>query len=598
MMDIEDLVSNFESGRQEKLRKWHGEEEVREIRRSLLAWYHQKRRKLPWRGDEYVIDGQTYERARSPYGTWVSEIMLQQTRVETVIPYWHRWMETFPDVATLAQASPDDVNKLWAGLGYYSRAQRLLQGAKDIMNKNNGEVPSAIDRLKGIAGIGPYTAGAIASIAFGVPTGLVDGNVIRLFSRMRAITAEDKGKDMENTAWYLSGEIVDPDDAGSFNQALMELGATLCKPTNPSCETCPVAEHCMANRLINHKVVTNSIVRMEKEEEGGDRVAIPDSVTAFPFKTPKKAPREIVLSVGVFVTRPQGQHGPEGALAKESDKCKFLFVKRPSWGLLQNQWEFPNVGLYEEEGRARGLFAAKAEKGNPEESAAPMGHEDVDISPNALWKPLPLFMNETLSWEWNKDLIPTLVPELMSAVTAALGDAGEASGRGEEGSDEKNSTSGVSGKRKGEDKQKGSDNLAPIVHVFSHQRHTMHITIKEVVVTCAGRGIEATGEVMPLIEGPVTGPVKRESKWMTAAEIREIGITSGCKKVLEAAERSLNGESGKANRKRSTAHISPVRDGKKEGVIESKKKSSKAKGMNEYDQGSKQAKISSFFAKK
>ncbi len=201
----------------------------RPTRAALLDFFDQRARPLPWRETD------------DPYAIWVSEIMLQQTRVETVIPYWQRWMARFPDVEALASAREEEVLKAWEGLGYYSRARNLRKGAAVVRERFGGEVPSDPDHLREVPGIGPYTAGAVASIAFGVVTPAVDGNVRRVLSRLF-----DEPK--PTAAWLRdrAGELVDPDRPGDFNQALMELGATVCTPTSPRCTGCPVATRCAA----------------------------------------------------------------------------------------------------------------------------------------------------------------------------------------------------------------------------------------------------------------------------------------------------------------------------------------------------------------
>lgn len=217
--------------------------QLRNVRINLLAWYDVHRRRLPWRGDPYIaaahqnksksskelsllsfinnaepesefglcdvkknIPGEftcnSSPRKVSPYETWVSEIMLQQTRVETVVDYFLRWMDVFPTVETLANASVDAVNAQWAGLGYYRRARMLHEGAKFVMENHKGMLPSSIEELRKIPGIGPYTAGAIASIAFGIREPLVDGNVIRVAARLRAIGADPKNKRLIQFSWY------------------------------------------------------------------------------------------------------------------------------------------------------------------------------------------------------------------------------------------------------------------------------------------------------------------------------------------------------------------------------------------------------------
>lgn len=200
----------------------------------LLAWYDQHARTLPWRG------------IHDPYRTWVSETMLQQTRVETVLGYYERFLTRFPTIADLAAAPEDDVLKMWEGLGYYSRARNLHKGAKQVVAEYGGSIPSSVDELRKISGIGPYTAGAIASIAFDQPVPAVDGNVIRVVSRLRGIR-ENVG--IPSIRRALEGEaasLVPAERPGDFNQAVMDLGATVCTPGTPSCERCPLQGECDA----------------------------------------------------------------------------------------------------------------------------------------------------------------------------------------------------------------------------------------------------------------------------------------------------------------------------------------------------------------
>lgn len=204
---------------------------------------------MPWRGD--AIEGFAAPPPMTAYGTWVSEIMLQQTRVETVIAYWHRWMDRFPTLNHLAAASPEEVNSCWAGLGYYRRAQNLLKGAKHVIEKYGGKIPETVAELLTIPGVGPYTAGAIASVAYGRVECVVDGNVIRVLSRLRAMRQE--GRVLEKQCWQAAAQLVDPIDPGNFNQAIMEHGAVVCKPQNPVCledaGLCSLSDICMARRL-------------------------------------------------------------------------------------------------------------------------------------------------------------------------------------------------------------------------------------------------------------------------------------------------------------------------------------------------------------
>ena len=208
------------------------------IARALVTHYGQVQRDLPWR------------RTRDPYAIWVSEIMLQQTRVATVIPYWERWMAKFPTVTVLARAPLDDVLASWAGLGYYSRARNLHAGAQAVVARDGGELPRRAAELRTVPGIGPYTAGAIASIAYGERTPLVDGNVARVLARVEGLGLEIKSTAGQRGLWEHAAALMTalPADhaPGDLNQGLMELGATLCTPTSPRCLVCPVAAWCVA----------------------------------------------------------------------------------------------------------------------------------------------------------------------------------------------------------------------------------------------------------------------------------------------------------------------------------------------------------------
>jgi len=192
-------------------------------------------RDLPWRT------------TRDPYLIWVSEIMLQQTRVETVLPYYKRWLKTFPTLESLAEASEDQVLSLWEGLGYYSRARNLP--SKIILEKYGGILPGDSKSLKMLPGIGRYTAGAVASIAFDENTPIIDGNIRRLFTRFFNISTPLQTSETENHLWELAREYLLQGMAGEFNQALMELGALICLPKNPTCEKCPLDMDCLANQL-------------------------------------------------------------------------------------------------------------------------------------------------------------------------------------------------------------------------------------------------------------------------------------------------------------------------------------------------------------
>jgi A/G-specific adenine glycosylase len=204
------------------------------IVRPLLTWYDQVRRDLPFR------------RTRDPYAIWVSEVMLQQTQVSTVLPYFERWMQRFPNVSALAGASEDDVLHAWQGLGYYSRARSLRRAAQAVVERFSGELPKSVAELLSLPGVGPYSAGAIASIAYARRVPVVDGNVIRVLCRLFALEGDPGRTPLKHELWRIAGELVPDVRPGDYNQALMELGALVCTPRKPSCSSCPLAGPCQA----------------------------------------------------------------------------------------------------------------------------------------------------------------------------------------------------------------------------------------------------------------------------------------------------------------------------------------------------------------
>jgi A/G-specific adenine glycosylase len=263
----------------------------------LLGWFRAHARDLPWR------------RARDPYAIWISEVMLQQTQVKTVVPYWERWLARLPTVQALARASEHRVLKLWEGLGYYSRARNLQRAAKLIVAGHGGEFPSAFDAILGLPGIGRYTAGAICSIAYNQPRPVVDGNVIRVLTRLFGLRGNPKERRTNEKLWSLAAELVevaqqlDPKSGCShFNQSVMELGATICLPQNPRCAQCPVKRICVAR--------------------------ITDCVERFPELPQRAASTE--RRVAAFVLERDG---------------RYLVRQRPARVLNQGLWEFPNIEL-------------------------------------------------------------------------------------------------------------------------------------------------------------------------------------------------------------------------------------------------------------
>jgi A/G-specific adenine glycosylase len=252
----------------------------------LLEWYQNNARQLPWR------------ETTDPYLIWVSEIMLQQTRVETVIPYFKRWKGRLPDLDSLVEADEEQVLNLWEGLGYYQRAHNLHQAAKVIAERYQGKIPRDLKTLKTLPGIGPYTAGAIASIGFGENTPLIDGNVRRIFCRFFDIATPLQEKETETLLWQIAAELLPDHNPGDFNQALMELGALICIPKNPSCSSCPLQTACLAY----------------KHQLQHDR----------PVRRSKKPPPHYQVAAGII----------------KKDHL-VLLAKRPQKGLLGGLWEFP-----------------------------------------------------------------------------------------------------------------------------------------------------------------------------------------------------------------------------------------------------------------
>ncbi len=209
-----------------------------QLARRLLAWFDRRRRDLPWRAPKGKL--------ADPYAVWVSEVMLQQTRVEVVRSYFERWMRALPSVEHLAATSDEQVLELWQGLGYYSRARRLKAGAVYVVRDCAGRLPDTPEALRAVPGIGPYSAGAIASIAFGKRAAVVDGNVVRVLCRCFGLEGDPGKSPLKGRLWELAQRQLPQARPGDFNQALMELGATVCTPHKPICTDCPIAAECVA----------------------------------------------------------------------------------------------------------------------------------------------------------------------------------------------------------------------------------------------------------------------------------------------------------------------------------------------------------------
>ncbi|ELW62170.1 A/G-specific adenine DNA glycosylase [Tupaia chinensis] len=319
--------------------------EVTAFRGSLLSWYDREKRDLPWRRlAEAEVDLD-----RRAYAVWVSEVMLQQTQVATVINYYTRWMQKWPTLQDLASASLEEVNQLWAGLGYYSRGRRLQEGARKVVEELGGHMPRTAETLQQLLpGVGRYTAGAIASIAFGQAAGVVDGNVVRVLCRVRAIGADPSSTAVSQQLWSLAQQLVDPARPGDFNQAAMELGATVCTVQRPACLQCPVQSLCRAHQRVEreqHSVSRSQPASPDVEEcaPGAEQCQLcpPPTdpwdrtlgVTNFPRKASRKPPREEYCATCVL-EQPRALGG-----------ARILLVQRPNSGLLAGLWEFPSVAL-------------------------------------------------------------------------------------------------------------------------------------------------------------------------------------------------------------------------------------------------------------
>ncbi len=259
---------------------------VERMTRDLLDWYAEEERDLPWR------------HADDPYRTWVSEVMLQQTQVRTVVPYYERFLARFPDVASLARAPLDDVLKRWEGLGYYARARNLHAAAREVVATHRGRVPDDPDRFGELPGVGAYIRAAVMSIAFGRPLAAVDGNAKRVLARAFGVVEAVDRPAGARTIQELADRLLAHDDPGAFNQALMDLGALVCRPAQPDCARCPWSHACVARA-------------------GGT-----------PAEYPRKSPRRAVPTARIAV----------GLVARRG---RVLITRRAESGMLGGLWEFP-----------------------------------------------------------------------------------------------------------------------------------------------------------------------------------------------------------------------------------------------------------------
>ena len=494
--------------------------EAVDIRQALLVWYCSNRRKLPWRGDAPPFDGSTAIEHKKPkqdtsqtklksffnpirttqkeqcnevltaipvtgYSVWVSEIMLQQTRVEAVIPFYLKWMNRFPTVHDLAVASDDDVNSHWAGLGFYRRAKLMHQGSQTILADYNGHVPRTVTELLTIPGIGPYTAHAIASIAFDQPVAVVDGNVCRVLSRLKGIANHIKAPILKDKlGWVLAQQIMDAGqgDHGNVNQALMELGATYCAPSGTGIvkqdplrewyqstllgaafgsERSRIAKHGLEHLPVEDYI---SIVRKNGKacrlcDPNGISIVLNDMQDRYnaATTTPTTLDCSTFGHASIPIAPPKTSKREE-VLAVLALSCgdRWLFVKRPKQGLLAGQWEFPSVCVWDSANETT-LKRKAGDKRTVVETVVPVVDTHV--------------RSQTLDDVMNEFGMVTHRTALPSAE----------------------------------------------VHVFSHVRHTMWIEFG---------AVEEASDI-PFWQG-------RALRWMTTDDMVKVGVTSGVRKVLNA----------------------------------------------------------------
>jgi A/G-specific adenine glycosylase len=291
--------------------------ELAVFRKLLLGWFRQFQRDLPWR------------RTKDPYRIWISEIMLQQTRVAAVIPYYEQFLMRFPDVRALAEAPQAEVLRMWSGLGYYSRARNLQKAAQQIVALHGGKFPSDEDAVLALSGIGPYTGAAILSIAFGAKHAVLDGNVARVLARLGAIRGDLRESRRWQSLQSTAQELFDPKAPGDWNQAMMELGATVCTPRSPQCLLCPIAKFCRAR-------------------QSGD----PES---FPEKRKKRDAVQIVLATAVFCT-PRGQ---TLLLPPPPQKTETKPAADDVATLVSRMWHFPMIAIRKDAQTELQIFLAE-----------------------------------------------------------------------------------------------------------------------------------------------------------------------------------------------------------------------------------------------
>lgn len=588
------------------------ESDITTFQTSLLKWYDENQRTLPWRkscGKDGIplpaCPHSNKSDSQRAYEVMCSELMLQQTQVSTVIPYYERWMERFPTIQDLAAADVETVNTLWQGLGYYSRAKRLLEAAKLIVEKYDGVIPSDPEKIRTIPGVGPYTAGAVLSIGYNVPIELVDGNVIRVVTRLRALAGDVTKKEVINFIWKLAKDMLHKTRPGHFNQALMDLGATICTPANPSCGKCPVSQVCLAYAESKRKTSLaskqkllfgggatkvkveggdgdNSVNGVNKEEEGAGAngssctLCLPpkdiedlvsssnnasSSVSLYPIKIKKT--KQKLQTTRVAIVQVNG---------------KYLLVQRPKTGLLAGLFEFPSFLLEtgngstvkeeDEEGNDEDDYDPEADSKKKGAKGKKRARDDNDSTASS----------STSSADTPSKLIQILSSKLGIKDKAAL-------------------TSWVSTKT-----IKPLSGKKEILHIFSHIRMTyelFHITLP-------------TPESIDIsVLKDSTETLENGFAWLSLEDIREcfraksnsdkkVAISTAMKKVFEALLNHL-GEGGLGNDVDGgddKNNVEEENDGENELKQSKKPRQSKAKGKSVKPESSgKQASIKSFFTR-
>ncbi len=333
------------------------EEKINSFREKLLDWYDANKRDLPWR------------RTQDPYKIWISEIMLQQTRVDTVIPYYERFLDWFPTVADLAQAPEEKLLKAWEGLGYYSRVRNMQKAAQQIMENHGGVFPSSYEEISKLKGIGPYTAGAIASIAFGLPEPAVDGNVMRVLARLFEVDYDIGIPTNRKIFQAMMVILIDPVRPGDFNQALMDLGSDIESPVNPRPEESPVKEFSAAYQH--------------------------GTMDRYPIKAPKKKPVPVYLTAFII----------------KDSQGRYLLEKNEREGLLSGFWHFPLIevdSLTENLGQLSLLDGKGETESNPEILSF---EQDYDLAIDWQDRSYPIVQHVFSHRKWQVQLRYGLVKE-------------------------------------------------------------------------------------------------------------------------------------------------------------------------------------------